>query len=544
MRIFQLTIYALAVTFLISCKGPMYYTFSYKDYSKQLEKGRSVAYVTAKNRSNSTYFIHSGDSIIQLKNVIVSPENGSNRLKGDVVEIDSDYQLAYEHMEEKKQNKDEYITETHFNFANQSHLFVDRIMPENGVILIDRNQVQGYHQYHGHPHSVDKRKTALGLGLGLGLPLAGLGTLIAVACNCPHVYISDGEDLHYTNTMFTGAVSSNLERFDIKRIPDFHSQDNLLMRIANEDNEVQHINLSELQVVSHAEGIEIVNDQAGNFYSVKEAKTPNLISSIDGVLNLKQFKSEDEAHYAFDSNLDDNLSRINVAFNLLENNTNDGRLLLTLKNSDWAGVVHKGFIQLFGDKMTAYRRKNANDSKEKRAAEFEKQGVPLVIEVNLDGKWQKIETINLIGATNFIKMAINIPSEYLQNEAVTFRLSTGYKFWDLDYIGFDNSSQSDLHVDIITAEVAEKTSLLVADDANYLTLNKGDFIDLNYNDIPEYEEQKRSIFIRSKGFYESHETGEGPMQKSILMKLNKKGGLSIFSYELYNSYMDAISEAK
>ena len=74
MRIFQLTIYALAVTFLISCKGPMYYTFSYKDYSKQLEKGRSVAYVTAKNRSNSTYFIHSGDSIIQLKNVIVSPE--------------------------------------------------------------------------------------------------------------------------------------------------------------------------------------------------------------------------------------------------------------------------------------------------------------------------------------------------------------------------------------------------------------------------------------------------------------------------------------
>lgn len=543
MRLIQLTIYAVVVLFFTSCAGPMFYTYTYQDYKGAVDKGKTTKYLKAHSDLRSTYFVHSGDSTIQLTNVLVSPEKGSYAITGDMIAIDQHYQVAYDYME-KNRYIDKSLVDNHFNYSNQSHIFVNGVDHENGTISLASNHISGYHLYRGHPHSIDRKKTGLALGLGIGLPVAGLATLIGIACNCPHVYISDGTEFHYTNTMFTGAISSKMERFDIKRIPDFLSQDELSMRIVNEDNEIQYINLSELQVVSHSNDVEIVNDQSGNFYSIKEPIEPNLITTNNAILESQIFNEEDEEYYAFNSELEENLSRIKVEFNIEEINTNDGRLILAAKNSDWAGIVYKSFIQLFGDKMDEYRSKNANKSREKREAEFEKQGVSIVVEVNHDGEWRKIETINLIGATNFSKLAVNIPNKYLQKKSVEFRLSTGFRFWDLDYMGFDNSSQNELVIDNINANVKGNTNELDSDDSNYLTLNKGEDVELSYNGIPKYDGLKRTLFIRSKGYYESQETGEGPMQKSILIKMNKKGGLSIFSKELYSSYMESISQSK
>jgi hypothetical protein len=67
-------------------------------------------------------------------------------------------------------------------------------------------------------------------------------------------------------------------------------------------------------------------------------------------------------------------------------------------------------------------------------------------------------------------------------------------------------------------------------------LNPGDSTSIQFNGIETFDGQKRTIFLRSKGYYLPQKEFAGKLQRQELTELNVDGGLSIYSRKLYNEF--------
>jgi len=85
------------------------------------------------------------------------------------------------------------------------------------------------------------------IGVTLLVTTISAAISIAVACNCPQLYVEDSGSYHFTNGLYSGAVYSTLERTDhvlLSNIP--AGVENISFKIANGKEEEQFINQVQL----------------------------------------------------------------------------------------------------------------------------------------------------------------------------------------------------------------------------------------------------------------------------------------------------------
>ena len=558
-KTFIKTICLLWLTGIISSCGT-YYELSAVHYSMEKRLFNEL------NKENTIVFVHVSNEMFQLKDVTL---NNKNILQGTITQTNPAEEAFYNRINEsfnKKMHFKKDLVIQSREKAKQEGIQVDTLLLDQNTQIDESTFDNGIiHQVHLHTNSLSNIDNKISLDLndlihvaffkknsdaGTGAKVVittllsfGLLTIIlgVIACNCPHVYVQNGESFEYTNTLFTGALSKQLERFDYKSLKDFHpAKSSLFMQIKNEDEERQFTNLLGLKVAYHDPSFQVMNDKFGNLYSIASPK--NAIRSIDQEkIDQSEFISTDnESYFSFDSPTKNGLVSTDLTFNKPADISN-AKLILNLKNSDWAGYIHQKFLENIGSYQKEWIESNSKKSTEELQDAFKKGGIPLVVYVKKKNKWIEIETIQPIGNAGDQSVVIPIDPNLLTDSSIEIRLQSGFKFWDLDYVAMDFSKQKVFEVQYISpsfvsGEENNLKSLSSNDEAYLTTESHSEPISVRFDGLQT--DKTRTLFLESKGYYIRQKMETNKPNYMELAKISRKNGLGRFSQETFlNSLM-------
>lgn len=484
-----------------------------------------------KEKSYPFILVHIGDRYWQLKN----PSVGKDLLKGELNEVDSHVDFYYNR---GLQQSNFTVPKTEEFYANQIHVYLDALEMDGNQVTIPFTSITDI-------KLLDKNRglnTVGNLLIAGTTAAAGLGIFLLIACSCPHNYTYDGENYHYNNTLFTGATAPNLERHDYKSLPDYHPENpGYKMLVKNEENELQFTNLMEMIIVNHSADVEIATDQKGAIYTIKQREKATNLTNDKGTDVSALLNESDDQPYLFDQVGEHDFSHVFARFNV-NANKEYAKLIVRSKNSNWGGLVYHSFAELMGENYEKWVKKNQKRTPEEAQKDIIEAGIPLIIEVKQNGSWQVLEAIDLISEVNYNELVVSIPTAYLKDETVEFRLTSGYKFWELDALQMDFSSPEKVSIErrIPASALGESdyTTALSMDDELYMEhKTTGDSALVVFDNLP-IASQKRSLFLHSKGYYLSKDRYEGKTNWAAMLALREKGGLSAFSKELFEAYMN------
>lgn len=498
-------------------------------------KTRTVLYNNAQTVVNKKAYpfilVHIGDRFWQLKNPSVSKD----MVKGELTQVDS---LVDYYYKLGLQKSNFTVPSTEVFYANQLHLYMDVLEPDDVRVNIPLTSITDI-------KVLDKNRGLSSLGnlfIAGTSAAAGLTIFLLIACSCPHNYTYDGEQYHYNNTLFTGATAPNLERDDYKSLPDYHpGKATYKMLVKNEENELQYTNLMEMISVEHSKNVEIATDQKGKVFTIKQREIALQATSDKGTEIRAQLNHSDDQAYLFDQVGENDFSHVFATFKVNEQKEH-AKLIVRAKNSNWGGLVYHTFAEMMGKNYSKWVKHNQKRTPEEAQKDVIEAGIPLIVEVKKNGSWVPIEAIDLISEVNYNELVVPIPAEYLTTEFVDFRLTSGYKFWEIDALQMDFSAPELVKIERRTPSSAtgneDYTAALSMDDDYYMEHKAtGDSALVVFDDLP-VSDQKRTLFLHSKGYYLSKDAYEGKTNWTVMLALREKGGLSAFSKDLYEAYMN------
>lgn len=496
-------------------------------------KSRTILHNNAeqiiKNKIFPHILIHSGNVYWELKNIQIKDDF----LTGDLIAVDERVDFYYKYALIKSNYK---VTKSETYYNNQLHFYLDSFEYDGQKAIINYTQIKEI-------KVLDKNtglSTILNLGITGATVTAAFFTFLVIACNCPHNYIYDGEKYIFNNTLFTGATAPNLERDDFKPLPDYKPDNsNYNILIKNEENEIQYTNLLEIIQVNHSKNSEVALDQKGNVYTLNKREKPiKVLDDFGNNLSYKLNEINDET-FSFDQIGKDNFSHVYATFKVNESNE-FGKIIIRAKNSDWGGLVYHSFVDLLGKNYNKWVKHNMKRTPEKAHEDIVKSGIPLIIDIKQNGQWQTIETIDLIGEVNFNEIIIPVSKKFCSDSTLEIRITSGYKFWELDALQMDFSTPESINIEKLQPKSAlgtdDFTDDLLRNDKQYMKHSIiGDSALIKFENLSTSSEN-RTLFLHSKGFYTSKEIHEGSTNWKAIMAMIQNGGFSLFSKELYESY--------
>ncbi|QNA44676.1 hypothetical protein [Lacibacter sediminis] len=429
-----------------------------------------------------------------------------------------------------------------FETTKQIHFFVNKAeRPDSNRIQFPISDITRI--------DVSKHATGLNILLPVGIGLTGLaitgGIVALIACNCPHVYVDNGTTQELTNSMYTGAKAPQLERFDYKQLPDyFADSSSYTLNIVNELNEDQYTNMLELMVAVHAKDVEVIADKEGRLHTIKQPQLPMHAEDNGGNNILKEIAQPDATAYKFNADSISKFSEAYLQFAVPELQPQNGKLLIRLRNTRWSGYVYHQFSSLFGKNYSKWIAHNKDKSKEEREQWMREQGILLQVEIKTAQGWQSAGEVDLVGETNFNSMVIpvNIPAG---SKMLEVRLRTGFMFWELDYAAIDFTPNANIEMQVLKPSTAvgedgeDFVQALSFDDGIYMEhLGVKSSTKVKFAALPTNTEQKRTLILRSKGYYTSKEEFAGKTNRKELKKFKDPGELSRFSRKLYQDVMN------
>lgn len=519
--------------------------------------GRERKLLEGITQENTVIFVHSANELLQLSNAKIS----NNVLEGTLIPTNPAEVAFYNRIQSKYSRqmyfKQEQINEARYK-AYQEQIKIDTLqLTDNSENNPGYLQDEKIHQVHIYANNVSKNENTISIDLksinnvsffkkssnpGSVILVATLGVfllliiVLAIACNCPHVYLQNGETFEYTNTLFTGAVSEKLERFDYKELQDFNpDKRSLFMQIKNEDNEKQFTNLLGLKVAYHDPSFQVMTDKNGNLYSISSPTKPIHTVDQEDTDQLTSIASDDESYFSFDSRTKNGLVSTDLKFSKPSDASN-AKLILNLKNSEWAGYIHQKFLENLGTYQKDWVQSNSKKTTEQQQQALKKGGVPLVIYVKKRNKWMEVETIQPIGNASDQSIVIPIDEKLLTEASIEIRLQSGFKFWELDYAAMDFSKQKEFDIQTISPSFVSgnetNVTALLSNDNSYLMTESGsEPISVRFDGLNSGK--NRTLFLESKGYYVRNKMETNEPNWLELAKISRKHGLGRFSQEMF-----------
>lgn len=556
-KAFITTMCLLWLTGIISSCGS-YYQLSAVHYSMEKRLFNEL------NKENTIVFVHVSNEMYQLKDVTL---NNKNILQGTITQTNPAEEAFYNRINEsfnKKMHFKKDLVIQSREKAKQEGIQVDTLLLDENNQINENTFDNGIiHQIHLHTNSLSnidnkisidlkdlihvaffKKNTDGGTGTKVLATLLSLSLLsviiVGIACNCPHVYVQNGETFEYTNTLFTGAVSQGLERFDVKSIPDFNpSSNDLTMQIRNEDQEIQHTNLIQLIAAYHDPSFHVLTDQNGVLYSISKAQKAISTNDQDGKNLSAELSEKDGSAYHFDSPSKNGMASSFLTFNQMEEGGN-AKLILSVKNSDWAGLIHQEFNTALGNKHQQWTAKNRKKSGAKQNAELKNAGIPLQVYVKKNNKWIEIQSIQPVGNASMQSLVVPIDTKYVSGKHVEIRIDGGFKLWELDYAAMDFSAPKNFEVKQLTPTSVsgdiEFYQALQKDDQLYMSIASGsEAVSIQFEGL---KPQNRTLFIQSKGYYIRQDVQKGKPDWMQMAKMTRSHGLARFSQDIFLRYLN------
>lgn len=520
----------ISALFLFSGCGMRFY----KAWTIPSEKRADKINLAIKERKY--FIIHQGEKEWHLANPSTISENEQVYIKGKLEDIGVLEAEMRDRLEENRQRGSNVAYSSRFGKRNvashQMHLFFPETTTNENEFSLPLSSLIKTEDY----------DLALGSTMISHLLLTGGPPLIFLlaVCNCPYVYSYDNTKLNFEGNLYTGAIYPNLERHDYLTIPNMAVTDGKYkFRLENpRENEQQFTNFLQMMVVHHSDQVRVLPDRKGNLHTIKDFQKPQKAESFDLKNQLTEVTEKDGQFYQFSEYQDkEPLNGVVLTFKN-ESKKTKPKLILSLKNSDWAGYVYKEGVSLFGNKLPAWRKKQMHRSGDEINARAIGQGTLMSAYLNTKEGWKFIDFINTPGSVTTRDLILPIEITNPTNE-IEIMLKGGFRLWDLDYAAMDFSQNEILQIDYLPVKSVtdlhgnDHSKTLLVDDSSYLQqLTANDKYEITFDNISKKENLAQTMILNGKGYYNRMDKFEGKPQLSELWKM-KKSGFSAFSKKKY-----------
>lgn len=333
--------------------------------------------------------------------------------------------------------------------------------------------------------------------------------------SCPHVYAFDGQKWHLEADMLSGSFFAGAESNDLARIDHISVVDGKYkLRLVNERQERDYLDLAELVVVDHPSNLEALASSDGQVVLVQATQAPVSATDSKGRDLLPLIVSRDESTWQgwpedHDPSAKDeprDVLELTMPLTPAEK-AKPNYLVLRAQNTQIATNALYRYLGKMGhgigtllhwaeqDRSYPYRQRIAD--------EIEKLGIPLHVEVMAGNDWSPVKPLHAIGPAAMRTIAIALP-DMGEAESVRVRLVASPQFWEIDQVG----------IALAAGEPKPKTlgalDKLAAADADRLLLREGDQNELEF-EAPEAAQEgiSRAVFIHLRGYYEVDIGGRG-----------------------------------
>jgi len=516
------------------------YKHSVKDFKTANNVENSLYAQWRMMESNNHIVIHVGNEMQEV--YAIKYDEATDSIRANFRAFDGAPFASYQKVLEKRSQTALRSSDTYPSDISQVHLFINEYEKLNEAELaFSASDI----------FQVDVTKNAVFLnalattGIAVGSAAVGLTAFLLIVCNCPHVYIDNGEELEYNNTLFTGAKAKQLERFDYKELPDYlPTSSDYTIQIKNEDNEDQFTNLVEVVTVMHQKRIEVVADKNGEIHTLQKLEPPMRAIDNSNISVLSYLAARDDYPYRFNPLQFDDLAEVAMTFDA-KNQSNDAKLLIRARNTMWSGYVYDEFNKLFGKNHGKWVEMNRDKSKMEREKWMREQGIKLMVDIKQGEKWVTYDEVEVVGDPSMNQVVIPIQRN-LFGEELEVRLRSGFMFWELDYVGLDFSVNESVEVQVHKPAKAtgnngtDFTQQLSFDDNDYMQhAQKEEFnsTEVYYSNLPVDTSLQRTLILKSKGYYVPKSEYTGKTDRKRLQYFVNPGELSRFSRELYDNVM-------
>lgn len=516
--------------YVAACLVVISITSCYQHFYRTNTKPSTDADILQRLQSSNKYFIiHFPDRNAGLQNVTIN----QNNIEGDEVVLPAWHTGQLK----PKTNRANMVPKAERDSVlMQVHLYTANTNISKGRVSIPVSDINRIDVYEFDQKATGLNHTLSSVGLVFTSLAVASAVILAIACNCPQVYLEDNGTTKFNGGLYSGAIYSTLERTDYMPLPAINA-DNTKLKIAvkNAPEEEQFINSIQLLKVNHGSDEKVLADRQGKLYSYKEPMAPFAMPGTDfEVLNKKDGK-----FYSFNTNDTEHRSELILKF---KSDQKEGRakLIIHAKNSAWSGFLFKEFSSLFGEDADAWRMKQEKTDPAVLTKWQRDQSLPLLVSVKNGDSWRFIDYFPLIGNTASRDMILAFDFVKSNSDFIEIKLETVYRFWDLDFAGLDLTQSSSLSSEIISAETAsnkdgiDQRSAIALNDKTYSHLTANDGIDLQFALTPLATNVPASYFLVSKGYYHNLAKFSGKAKTLELLRFKDPGGFNNFSRKKYH----------
>jgi len=362
-----------------------------------------------------------------------------------------------------------------------------------------------------------KKNFAVGIGATIGSAGVTVGIIAGLAAafksSCPFIYSWDGQKFNFSGEIFSGAVFPAIERHDYLRLSNIKpDKGKFEFMIVNEVKEIQHINLLELLVIQHEKSVKVLIDKYGDIHAAGMMAPPVQAVDNTGADILKKVIIDNDLQtYNGPGEVPDTslVQTIELQFSNSEKEQS-ASLYIRAKNNSWLDYSYMRFHDQLGKYYDRWFIKQQKaKAKDLHQWSFE-QKIPLIVYLKRNnGELEYLDHFNVCGPMAFKEDVLPIDLSGAEGEDFTLVLESGFKFWEIDYVGISFDEDIDYEVSCIkptqgiTKINTDVTSMILYDDEQYyLQPEVGDGATISFPAPEMINDKDYTIILHSKGYYD------------------------------------------
>ncbi len=367
--------------------------------------------------------------------------------------------------------------------------------------------------------------------------------------SCPFFYSFDGTKYVFDAESIGGAITEGLKRTDYSRMDYLKpSEGYYKILIRNEADETQHIDELKLYAVDHPENTEVVPDYEGNYTAFSECVSPLRVTDEKNKDVTAFFKSRDRIYWQSKMEMDSSILKSDIRHKLTFDfkkppNAIKAKLLINAGATLWGSSMLKELMIMNGDKVDEWYRIMDKQGPELQMLKAWQEGEELY-----DLKLYMKEGENFVnknkitsgGPFTIEDRIIDLDLSKINGDEFTLQINPPKGYWKIDYMGIvyeydDNYNLIELPM--VSAEDYKGNNLkktLSNNDREYYDMpDYSDTAYVKFADIPVKDGYKRTIFLKSTGYYEIHLKKTEPYNAEFFQKILNPGYIVQFSFGKY-----------
>ncbi|MCB0530806.1 MAG: hypothetical protein H6574_10860 [Lewinellaceae bacterium] len=419
-------------------------------------------------------------------------------------------------------------------------------------------------------HIQTRRSEGKILGTIIGLAIDGAIVVAAVssmsftmfnattstATSCPLIYSFNGTEYQLDAEPFGGAIFQAAERPDWDNLDHLKATDGVYrLKMANVNNETQHVDFVTLLAVDHPIGSRIFPSFDGKLHTVSHLQAPRTARDLHGfdVKNALQRANGDFwLSNPYGRNLDDP-DALRDGIVLEFDRPTDARaaaLVLQVQNTPWAAGSMHDLLALPGSALPDwYHALNNSYTARKQLMDFLIQEGMLQVSIWTEDAWQPAGHVWVVGPA--IAKDILVELDVPESSANTFKikLEAPPGVWlvhsaeiDFNYYNVPSFAKALEPQKAVDQNGRNLLPLLQkADNQYYEMAEPTDAAWLEFQAPPKQKGMDRSFILNSGGYYTIHTQNEGVPQMEVLQQmLEKPGTFTRFELEKLYKKTDAL----